>query len=282
MKILHYNCDLRSVLFILLAIAVCMVQWAGLLRHPALYGASLCLAFFACIINHNHQHHPTFVTRGLNQSFGALITLAIGFPATAIIPMHNLNHHKYNNRNKDFVRASVVQFRWNLMNLLLFPFVTVATFLPAKGREIRRWRDTRPHLYRRLVLERLVLYPILVLLFAFRPLETLVYILMPQFFGQWCILAINHVQHDGCDPHSTYNHSRNFVSPWLNWWVFNNGFHTSHHLQPGLHWSLVPQFHGEISGLIDPELKRRSLLAALLEFYVWPAHKPQPRKALVQ
>src|SRR5207248_11772882 len=91
---------------------------------------------------------------------------------------------------------------------------------------------------------------------------------------QWGILAINHVQHDGCDPDSTYNHSRNFVGRWLNWWVFNNGYHTAHHLRPGLHWSQLPALHAEIRDCIDPTLERRSLLLAAVEFYLWPARRP--------
>jgi len=79
------------------ALAAYGVQWAGLVRHPALYAASLGLAFLACVINHNHQHHPTFVPRGLNRAFGALISLAMGIPATTIVAMHNYNHHVHNN-----------------------------------------------------------------------------------------------------------------------------------------------------------------------------------------
>src|SRR5262249_9598343 len=148
-------------------------------------------------INHNHQHHPTFVPGPLNQGFGVLISLAMGVPATTIVAMHNFNHHVHNNHDEDFVRVSIVRFRWNLLNLVLFPFVAVAHYLPAKAREVRSWRTERPALYRQIMLERLTFYPFLISLFALRPLETLVYVVLPQLYGQWGILAINHVQHDG-------------------------------------------------------------------------------------
>jgi fatty acid desaturase len=274
MKILHHRADLRSVLFILLALTAYAVQWTGLVRHPALLAATFCLSFLACVINHNHQHHPTFVPHILNKGFGVLITLAMGVPATAIVAMHNFNHHVHNNHGEDFVRVSIVRFRWNLLNLLFFPFVAVFHYLPTKARDMKEWRTHRPHLYRQVMLERIIYYPLLVTLLILGPPETLLFIVLPQLYGQWGILAINHVQHDGCDPDSGYNHSRNFVGRWLNWWVFNNGYHTAHHLRPNLHWSLLPQFHEEIRPLIAPELERRSLLWAVIQFYFWPARKP--------
>jgi fatty acid desaturase len=226
------------------------------------------------VANHNHQHCRTFISRRLNALYGIALSLAIGLPATAIIPMHNFNHHVHNNHPADFVRAGIVAFRCNLLNLLLFPLVALMRYAPVKARELAAWRHTRPHLFRQIWLERLAVYPVLLTLFVLRPLETALYFVIPQVFGQWGILAINHVQHDGCDPNSGLNHSRNFVGRWLNWWLLNNGFHTAHHARPGLHWSRLPEFHAKLSGRIDPALNRRSLAAALWEFYIWPARRP--------
>lgn len=41
-------------------------------------------------------------------------------------------------------------------------------------------------------------------------------------------------QHDGCDENSKYNFSRNFVGKWFNFLLFNNGYHTIHHMSPGM------------------------------------------------
>jgi hypothetical protein len=47
----------------------------------------------------------------------------------------------------------------------------------------------------------------------------------------------------------------------VNWWVFNNGFHSIHHDIPGLHWSLCPEAHYErYTGNIHPNLEQKSLL----------------------
>ncbi len=143
MKILHYTCDLRSVTFVILALGLIAVQWADVFRHPALYPATLALAFIVCVINHNHQHHPTFVSPSLNQFFGVLISLASGVPATAIIPMHQMNHHVHNNHDEDFVRASLARLPLRILNLLAFPFLAMARYV--------RYSDLSPEQKRRIL-----------------------------------------------------------------------------------------------------------------------------------
>ena len=107
MRILNYRTDVRSITFVGLTLAAYAVEWWGAFRHPLFFMATCCLAFLACTINPNHQHHPTFVHRRLNRGFSLLLTLAAGVPATAILPMHNENHHVHNNHASDFVRAAL-------------------------------------------------------------------------------------------------------------------------------------------------------------------------------
>ena len=270
MKLLHYRADWRSIAFVLLAIACYAVQWLGVWRHPLLLIASMLLVFIGCIINHNHQHHPTFVHRTSNALFGMLITLAIGVPASVIVAMHNLNHHVHNNNERDHVRATIVDFRWRWLNPLLFPFVALSRFAKEKASVMRQWKISRPGLYQQLTAERVVLYPMLVVLLIFKPVPTLLYLAVPYLFGQWAILAINHLQHVGCETGSKYNHSRNFVGRWGNWWFFNNGFHTAHHLRPGLHWSKLPEYHARIEQHIQPQYNCRSLIWSGIQLYLLP------------
>ena len=281
MKVFYHRADRRSVLFVLAALALTAIQWSGVARHPALYAASLCLAFFACVIDHNHQHRPVFLSRRLNRLFGVLLTWAIGQPASAIVPMHVKNHHVHNNHAEDFVRTSIVEFRWNLLNLLLFPLAAIRGYARVKSRDLGEWRRRQPARYRQLVLERWALYPMGVALIAVAPLDTLVYVLVPWLYGQWGILAVNHVQHHGCDPDSPLDHTRNFTGRWLNWWTFNNGYHSAHHLRPAMHWSRMPELHRELEPGLDPRLQERSLLAAVARLYLWPRARPAQEKGVL-
>ena len=271
MILFRHNSDIRSVLFVLFALAVYVVEWSGVVRHPALYVAGLALAFIACVINHNHQHHPTFVPRPLNNVFGVLISLAMGVPATVIVAMHNDHHHVHNNHPTDYFRASIVSFRCSLLNLLAYPAVVVARLTPEKLRVVRAWRTTAPRRYRQLMLERFVFYGTLGVLAIADWHATLLYFVVPYLFAQWCLLAINHMQHVDCDPDSEFNHSRSVVGRWVNWWLFNNGYHTVHHMHPGLHWSRLPAEHAKIRSRIDPRLESRSLIVSLITLYIWPA-----------
>ena len=100
--------------------------------------------------------------------------------------------------------------------------------------------------------------------------KALLFVFVPHLGAVWGITAVNFVQHDGCDEDHPYNHSRNFVGKWFNWLTFNNGFHGMHHMQPGLHWSLLGEKHAElIAPHIHPALDQRSLTVYLLRTFVF-------------
>lgn len=79
-------------------------------------------------------------------------------------------------------------------------------------------------------------------------------------------LVVNFLQHDGCDSESEINHSRNFTSKIGNWFFFNNGFHTVHHLHPECHWSQLPKLHKEtVKSHIQPHLDQPSIFIFALK-----------------
>jgi beta-carotene hydroxylase len=91
---------------------------------------------------------------------------------------------------------------------------------------------------------------------------------VPALFALWAFMFVNYVQHVDCDPWSRYDHTRNFVSPWMNYLIFDNGFHTVHHERPGLHWSRLRAAHARIAGRIDPQLEERTIPSYCLRVYV--------------
>jgi fatty acid desaturase len=54
----------------------------------------------------------------------------------------------------------------------------------------------------------------------------------------------------------------------MNWCLFNNGLHTVHHDNPGLHWSKAPAAHAKIADGIDPRLNEQSFLWFLFRVYI--------------
>jgi fatty acid desaturase len=63
------------------------------------------------------------------------------------------------------------------------------------------------------------------------------------FFGQLLLLISNLLNHDDCEQNLTVNNSRDFVGKFENWFFWNSGYHSAHHLNPGLHWCELPTLH---------------------------------------
>ena len=260
---LRYGADWRSLLFLALLGALFGGQWAGGLRHWLFLPPTCALAFVACVIKHNHVHCPTFTRRSWNAALGHVLGLLTGLPTTAIITAHNLRHHRHNNTELDWVRCSLVRFRWNWLNLLVFPFVSVARMRREKPSDLDAWRRRRPALYRQAVAERVVLYAALGALLVADWRATLRCLALPWLFAQWALVTINLFQHQGCDPTSPYDHSCNVTGRLGNWFLLNNGFHSAHHIRPSLHWSRLPEFHRRVvEPHIESRLVHRSLLVA--------------------
>ena len=76
------------------------------------------------------------------------------------------------------------------------------------------------------------------------------------------------IQHVHADEESKYDHSRNFVSGFTNFMMFNNGYHTAHHNKASVHWSQLPQAHAKIAHLIEPHLNQSTIIGYLFKTYV--------------
>jgi beta-carotene hydroxylase len=263
--------DWRALGFLSVLVALYVVQWTGLFRHWLLLPLTCVLAFIACIIKHNHIHCRTFTSHRWNRALEFLLGFCTGQSTAAIIPVHNERHHAHNHTEEDFVRSSLVNFRWNWVNLLVFPFAVVRLVHQNKSADIARWRAEKPGLYRRVQQERLAVLALFLLLLAANWKATLLYVGLPWVFGQWGIVTINLLQHQGCNHTSEYDHSRNITGRFINWLFLNNGFHTAHHLHPTLHWSrLAERHHQQIEPHIRPELNQPSLWKSIWHQFFAP------------
>ncbi len=96
--------------------------------------------------------------------------------------------------------------------------------------------------------------------------KALLFVIIPQQVSLFSVLVFNYVQHVHANEESEWNHSRNFTG-FLNFLLFNNGYHTIHHHKAGLHWSTVPEAHKEIEHNIDHVLLERSFWWFILRSY---------------
>jgi fatty acid desaturase len=272
---LRYAEDWRSLGLLVALSGLFVEQWSGAWRHWSLILVSCLLAFVACIIKHNHIHCPSFTLPLWNRCYDLVLSIWTGQSTAAIIPVHNERHHSHSQTHLDFVRASSVNFKRNWLNLLVFPFVVIRLVHRSKASDIARWCREKPGLYARVRFEQWAVLGFVLGLLACDWRATLVYFGIPCVFGQWGIVTINLVQHQDCDQESACDQARNITGRGLNWLFLNNGFHTAHHLAPGLHWSRLPEYHRLfVAPQMRPDLNHRSLLVCVWKQFLCSKTRP--------
>jgi len=275
---LRYRADIKTLAFVAIYFGLVAVQWvyapAELYLAIPLLVLTCWFSFFGAVATHNTVHCPVFRQRWLNRVFQVVLTLTYGHPVSAYVPGHNLSHHKHTQSRRDVMRTSKARFRWHLLNGLLFMSCVSKDVLFADMRYFKAMYRRNPPWFRQMMLEATIFLGSMGLLLALDWKKFLLYVLIPHQYAAWGIITMNLLQHDGCDEESEWNHSRNFVGKLVNWWTYNNGYHTIHHMEPGLHWSLLPEAHkARVAPYIHPNLDQKSLLAYLFRTFGWPGKR---------
>jgi len=264
---LTYKADRRTLAFMVVTTALLVVQWNLGAFHPVLYLWSLFMAVSVAIVAHNHNHVPMWKTRLLNILTDYWLTLFYGFPAFAWIPTHNKNHHFLNNKQGDYTLTYRFSDKNNILTLLSYP--SISSYFqqkPIKDYLHTLWRSNRPKFY--LAVSQYLLLGIYyaVAIFVLNWKKAMLFIVIPHQVSLFSVLIFNYFQHVHADEESEYNHTRNFVG-FINVLLFNNGYHTIHHHNPGMHWSDARAAHKKIEHLIDPSLNERSFWWYVVRVY---------------
>ena len=273
---LRYTADIRTLFFVAVYFSLLALAWVSVdlsaiewVWAVPLFAAICVTSFQGAVSTHNAVHCPIFKNRTLNKFWQIVLTLTYGHPVSSYVPGHNLSHHKHMQTRRDVMRTTKVRFRYNLLNLFLFMPSIVPSIMRADSTYAKSMRLRHPKWFRQLLVEGAALWTIQIALLVLDWRKALIFWVVPHLYAQWGIVTMNLLQHDGCDEKSDYNHSRNFVSRIINFWTFNNGFHTLHHITPGLHWSLLPAAHAEqIAPHIHPNLDQSSLVVYLFKTYL--------------
>ncbi len=275
---LRYRADVRTLLFVATYFGLVAAQWvlspmSWALAVP-LYILTCWFSFFGAVATHNAIHSPVFKSRGVNRVFQIILTMTYGNPVSSFVPGHNLSHHKHTQSRRDVMRTTKVRYRWNLLNGLLFIAHVAPSIMRGDNRYLKAMRQRNPAWARQFMIEFVILHAAYLGLAILDWKKALIFVFLPHKYAAWGIITMNLLQHDGCDQESEYNHSRNFVGKAVNWFTYNNGFHTIHHMEPGLHWSLLPAEHAKrVAPFIHPNLDQPSLLAYLWRTYFSPGKR---------
>jgi len=264
---LKYKADLKMLLYLVVATSLLFIQW-NYGFNVFVYILTLYFSITVAIIAHNHNHLPIWKSGFLNHITDYWISLLYGFPTFAWIPTHNRNHHKFNNKEGDFTITYRVSEKNNIFTLLSYPGISsyyqqspIMTYLRLL------WSTNKIH-FALAIGQYLALGILLGITLYMDWQKALLYIIIPHQVSLFSVLVFNYIQHVHADEESEYNHSRNFVSKFSGFMLFNNGLHTVHHLKSNTHWSELRSAHNNVKHLIEANLNQSTVIGYLVKAYI--------------
>ena len=132
------------------------------------------------------------------------------------------------------------------MTRLYYTVKTTLRFYP----EIVRVGRLHPKELSRFIIMLILCNCILLVLLFLDPLKTLIVFIVPMLLILLLHVEVTYDHHAGLPTDNALEASNNNVSKTYNLLSWNLGFHTAHHLRPGLHWSKLPHFHNTIADQI--------------------------------
>lgn len=232
-----------------------------------LFAINVFLGLMSHVINHNVSHHPLFVNERHNRGVFLYLSWLMGIPAAPIAASHIHNHHVHNNDESDWMRSTVLGRAKGAKRLAKYlrHVFTLPRLSQRDGHE-----QIPATLWQRMRVENVVVLATLLLMLTLSPVSTLIFYVLARLTSMSLLFLINLVQHDGLEHAEGVNRCRNFISPLSNFLMFNNGYHSAHHLRPGAYWSEYPAIHqAQVTQKLRAELTQRSLAYYILTHYLW-------------
>ncbi len=247
----RYREDLLPVVLLLgifsidVAVYLCVDSWWLLVPYALL---SLIPKAAACAFNHHHQHVSTFTHWLPNRLIELVYAFTTGVSSQAWVLHHSLGHHvNYLDQVKD-------ESRWaradgTPMGELEYSWMTTSTAYT------RAWATgARFPKQRRLFLGMgLLSLAIVAALVGYRPLPGAVLFVCVPLIALFLTAMATWTHHTGRSTASHLVACNNILQPFYNRLTGNLGYHTAHHLKPGVHWSRLPALHAEIAAAIPAD-----------------------------
>ena len=275
---LKYTADLKTLLFMTITTCLFAFMWVswdtwsyGSWAFAGFYIWHLFMAVTVSVIAHNTMHESMFKFEPLNRVMEYWISIFYGTPVFGWIPTHNRNHHKHNNKHPDYTKTYRYTEKNELWVLLTYPFVS-NYFQSIANKEFlqERFRKNRKEFWLYISQIFAVLAWVGTFLY-FNWVAALLLIIVPHQISLYTVVVFNFIQHVHADEESEYNHSRNITGSHifsLNFFLFNNGYHTVHHMNANMHWSLTKAAHEKVAHKIDPSLNEKYFWGYVFKAYI--------------
>lgn len=215
------------------------LAWGLIMAAP-----KVCIAAW----NHHHQHVPFFNSTLLNRAMDAVFGLQTGATSKVWVLHHNIGHHEnYMDQTKDESAWRASDGR--AMGPLEYTLRLAATGYVCAFRNGLRHRAHLPAFIGMLALHLLIVGALVWI----NPVNALLIFVVPMVISFLMTCRHTYDHHAGCSEEDEYAASNNIMHRGYNIVTGNLGYHTAHHLRPGLHWSKLPEFHAKIAHRIPAE-----------------------------
>lgn len=258
-RILRYVADRRPVTF---TFAMLALHFVAFFLAPTGWAVALVLPFalasmFISPLNHHHQHFNTFHSTLLNRIYEVALSLQTGISPYAWVLHHNLGHHR--NYLNQPPHDQPDESRWTRDDGSTMGRVEYTIHLVLNHQlDIYRVGQRHPRHWRAYLLMKIPIYAILALLFVLNPINAFLIFVLPGFVALVHTSWATYEHHAGHHPTSHDDASVNRTDPVYNFLTCNLGYHTAHHMRPGVHWSLLPRIHADIEHRIPEEMILRT------------------------
>lgn len=263
-------CDIRTLVFSILCLLCYVMQWFYLNKINILIIFVTSLQVFQqLVIIHNFAHCPIFKSKTLNSMYGIMLTLLSGAPASLFIPGHNESHHKHLETDKDMTRTTKMTYKYETLNLILFFPTVIFDVIQNDTNFMMKQFKQRNLIFFQFFLEFVILHLFFIKMTLVNFYKFFFVYILPTLFGKYMIITLNILQHRWCKPDTKFEHSRNFTGSILNFLLLNNGYHTLHHNNPGLHWSLLKEKHKKYENMIPEYLIYDNIIYYIIKDYFY-------------
>ena len=254
LKFFRYDADQIPVLFFTLFFGLDLLVFF-LVENLAFVGAWMVIGIFPkaciCAFGHHHQHIPTFHQPILNRCLEIILGFQTGITSHGWFLHHVVGHHQH------YKDQALDESRWQRDDGTTMGVLEYATVLFGTGYLRAYVAGARFSGHRRIFVAMVLLQvSLLALLFFVNWVNALLLFALPMAISLYITSWHTYYHHAGLAAVDDFEASFNIEHRWYNVLTGNLGYHTAHHLRGGLHWSLLPEFHGEIRGKIPAELFR--------------------------
>ena len=239
------------------------------LFQPVAWSLSTSLLVLYCCgttaaFQHHHGHCAVFKKKKPNQILDSIMSFQSGITPYAWVLHHNIGHHgnymnQYPQQEEEIIDASnwtredgSVMNRWEYV---WYNRIRMHQRCSQVGKKAR-------NIFSKYILFRKIHF---FLVATFLILGTLIggwagvlaaivhFVLIPQMMVLF-VFETTYDHHSGLFTSNKHEASRNILGRFYNIARLNLGYHTAHHIRPGLHWSELPKYHASIESKIPDEL----------------------------